>query len=294
MELIVEIVQQILFGSVMGCIYALVAICFVLIYKATDVINFAQGEMTVFSTFISYTLVVSWKLPYWLVFILSFIISWLVGVTIERLAFRKLVGASHLNALMVAVAVGMILRNVTGHLWTFDDVRMPPPFTDQVFTLPFGFVISPLFIGIVCVSVGVMIVLFLFLNRTKVGLAIRATSQNTRAASLMGVPVTRIFSISWGLSSAIGSIAGILIAPLLILNVGMFIIILKAIVAAVLGGFGSLPGAIVGGVLLGVLENVLGTYLPSWVKQMFVWAVLLAVIIILPQGLLGMRKKGRV
>jgi branched-chain amino acid transport system permease protein len=294
MELIVEIVQQIIFGSVMGCIYALVAICFVLIYKATDVINFAQGEMTVFSTFISYTLVVAWKLPYWLVFILSFIISWLVGITIERLAFRKLVGASHLNALMVAVAVGMILRNATGHLWTFDDVRMPPPFTDQVFSLPFGLVVSPLFIGIVCVSVGVMIVLFFFLNRTKVGLAIRATSQNTRAASLMGVPVTRIFSISWGLSSAIGSIAGILIAPLLILNVGMFIIILKAIVAAVLGGFGSLPGAIVGGVLLGVLENLIGTYLPSWVKQMFVWAVLLAVIIILPQGLLGMKKKRRV
>jgi branched-chain amino acid transport system permease protein len=294
MELLAEILQQIIFGMVIGCIYALIAICFVLIYKATDVINFAQGEMAVLSTFISYTLVVTCQWPYWLVFISSFVISFMIGVVTERLAFRSLIGASHLNALMVAVAVGMIFRNATGHIWTFDDVRMPPPFSDQVFSLPLGIVISPLFIGIICVSVAVVVVLFLFLNKTKAGLAIRATSQNPRAASLMGVPVTRVFSISWGLSSGIGAIAGILIAPLLVLNVGMFIIILKAIVAAVLGGFGSLPGAIVGGVLLGVMENLIGTYLPGWVKHMFVWTILLVVIIVLPQGLLGTRRHKRV
>ncbi|MBW1801879.1 MAG: branched-chain amino acid ABC transporter permease, partial [Deltaproteobacteria bacterium] len=123
MEMIIEIFQQILFGCVMGCIYALVAICFVLIYKATDIINFAQGEMVVLSAFISYTLVFEFQLPYWLVFILSFIISWFIGMIIESLAFRGLIHAPHLNAIMVSIAVGMILRNTTGHIWTFDDLR---------------------------------------------------------------------------------------------------------------------------------------------------------------------------
>ncbi len=292
--MVIEIFQQIIFGSVMGCIYALVAICFVLIYKATGIINFAQGEMVVLSAFISYTLVADFLLPYWLVFLLSFLISWVIGMIIEAVAFRGLIDAPDLNAIMVSIAVGMILRNATGHIWTFDDLRMPPPFSDQVLHLPMGLVISPLFLGIIAVSIGVMIALYLFLNKTRMGLSIRATSQNKTAANLMGVSVTRVYSMSWGLSGAIGSIAGILISPLLILNVGMFMVILKALVGAVLGGFGSLPGAVLGGVLLGVLENLVGTYLPNWVKYVFVWFVLLAVIMVIPQGLLGVRKHKRV
>ncbi len=294
MEFLTEVAQQIIFGAVIGCVYALVAICFALIYKATDIINFAQGEMLVFSTFISYSLVVSYHLPYWLVFIISFTVSWFMGMLIEGTVFRRLIGAPHLNALMVSVAVGMIIRNATGHIWTFDDLRLPPPFSDKVFHLPLGLVVSPLFIGILFVAIAVMVVLFFFLNKTKAGLSIRAASQNVNAARLMGVPVSRVFSISWGLSAGIGSIAGILIAPLLILNVGMFIVILKALVAAVLGGFGSLPGAILGGIMLGVLENLVGTYLPNWVKHILVWAILLIVIIVMPQGLLGVRKQKRV
>ncbi len=293
MELLTEVIQQVIFGTVMGCIYALVALCFVLIYKATDIINFAQGEMVVFSTFISYSLVVTYHLPYWLVFLISFVVSWGIGMLLEAGVFRRLIGAPHLNGLMVSVAVGMIIRNATGHIWTFDDLRLPPPFSDKVFELPLGLIISPLFMGIIGVALGVMVVLFLFLNRTKAGLSIRATSQNVTAARLMGVPVNRVFSISWSLSAAIGSIGGILIAPLLILNIGMFIVILKALVAAVLGGFGSLPGAIVGGITLGVFENLVGTYLPSWVKHILVWAVLLVVIIVMPQGLLGVKKQKR-
>ncbi len=264
MEFLTEVAQQIIFGAVIGCVYALVAICFALIYKATDIINFAQGEMLVFSTFISYSLVVSYHLPYWLVFIISFTVSWFMGMLIEGTVFRRLIGAPHLNALMVSVAVGMIIRNATGHIWTFDDLRLPPPFSDKVFHLPLGLVVSPLFIGILFVAIAVMVVLFFFLNKTKAGLSIRAASQNVNAARLMGVPVSRVFSISWGLSAGIGSIAGILIAPLLILNVGMFIVILKALVAAVLGGFGSLPGAILGGVMLGGLEKLGRTYRASW------------------------------
>lgn len=294
MEMIIEILQQIIFGCVMGCMYALVAICFVLIYKATDIINFAQGEMVVLSAFISYTLVADFQLPYWLVFMLSFTISWLIGAVLEILVFRGLINAPHLNAIMVSIAVGMILRNATGQIWTFDDLRMPPPFSEKAFHIPFGMLISPLFIGIIAVSIGVMFALYLFLNKTKMGLAMRATSQNKTAADLMGVPVSSIYSMSWGLSAGIGSIAGILISPLLILNVGMFMVILKALVGAVLGGFGSLPGAVLGGVLLGVFENLVGTYLPTWVKHIFVWVVLLAVIMVMPQGLLGVRKQKRV
>jgi len=294
MGFITEIVQQIIFGTVMGCIYALVAICMVLLYKGTGILNFAQGEMVVFSTFIAYTLRTGFQLPYWLVFILSFIISWFIGMLIELLAFRKVFGKPHLNTLMVSIALGMILRNATGQIWTFDDLRMPPPFSDQVFQIPFGLVISPIFIGIISISFLIMIVFYFFLNRTRLGLSIRATSQNPTAAMLMGVPISYVFSMCWAISAAIGSVAGILIAPLLVLNVGMFIVVLKAIVAAVLGGIGSLPGAVLGGILLGVLENLIGTFLPSWIRQIFVWVVLLGVIIAIPQGLWGVRKHTRV
>lgn len=294
MGFITEIVQQIIFGTVMGCIYALVAICMVLLYKGTGILNFAQGEMVVFSTFIAYTLRTGFQLPYWLVFILSFVISWFIGMLIEALAFRRVFGKPHLNTLMVSIALGMILRNATGQIWTFDDLRMPPPFSDQVFRLPFGLVISPIFIGIISISFLIMIILYFFMNRTRLGLSIRATSQNPTAAMLMGVPVSYVFSMCWAISAAIGSVAGILIAPLLVLNVGMFIVVLKAIVAAVLGGIGSLPGAVLGGILLGVLENLIGTFLPSWIRQIFVWVVLLGVIIAIPQGLWGVRKHTRV
>jgi branched-chain amino acid transport system permease protein len=294
MVLVIEIVQQMIFGTVMGCIYALVAICMVLIYKGTGVLNFAQGEMVVFSTFIAYSLRTGLHLPYWLVFLVSFVVSWFIGMAIEFLAYRKVFGKPHLNTLMVSIAVGMILRNATGQIWTFDDLRMPPPFSDQVFRMPLGLVISPIFIGIICISFLIMLVFYLFLNKTRTGLSIRATSQNPTAAMLMGVPVNYVFSTCWAISAAIGSVAGILIAPLLVLNVGMFIVILKAIVAAVLGGMGSLPGAVLGGVVLGVLENLIGTYLPSWIRQIFVWVVLLAVIIAIPQGLWGVRKEKRV
>jgi branched-chain amino acid transport system permease protein len=294
MGFLTEIVQQIIFGTVMGCIYALVAICMVLLYKGTGILNFAQGEMVVFSTFIAYTLRTGFQLPYWLVFILSFVISWFFGMLIEVLAFRRVFGKPHLNTLMVAIAIGMILRNATGQIWTFDDLRMPPPFSDQVFQLPFGLVISPIFIGIISISFLIMIILYFFMNRTRLGLSIRATSQNPTAAMLMGVPVSYVFSMCWAISAAIGSVAGILIAPLLVLNVGMFIVVLKAIVAAVLGGIESLPGAVLGGILLGVLENLIGTYLPSWIREIFVWVVLLGVIIAIPQGLWGVRKHSRV
>jgi branched-chain amino acid transport system permease protein len=294
MAFLIEIFQQMIFGTVTGCIYALVAICMVLIYKGTGILNFAQGEMVVFSTFIAYTLRVVFLLPYWLVFILSFSISWVIGMLIEYLAFRRVMGKPHLNSLMASVAVGMILRNATGQIWTFDDLRMPPPFSDQVFKLPLGLVISPLFIGIISISFAFMIVFYFFLNRTRIGLSIRAASQNPTAAKLMGVPVSYVFSTCWAISASIGSIAGILIAPLLVLNVGMFIVILKAIVAAVLGGIDSLPGAVLGGILLGVMENLIGTYLPSWIRQIFVWVVLLGVIIAIPRGLWGTRKHKRV
>ena len=188
----------------------------------------------------------------------------------------------------------MILRNATGQIWTFDDVSLPPPFSDQMLHLPFGLVISPLFIGIICISFGLMIVFYLFLSKTKLGLAIRATSQNATAAKLMGIPISYVFSLCWAISAAIGSVAGVLIAPLLVLNVGMFIVILKAIVAAVLGGLGSLPGAILGGILLGVMESLVGVYLPNGVKHVFAWIILIAVIMIIPQGLLGAKKNKKV
>jgi len=285
--------QQLISGMALGSIYALIALGFVIIYKATEVINFAQGELMVWGAFIALTLTTSMGLPLWLSFVLSLFFMALFGILLEVLAIRPLVGKPIFSIVMATIGLSFVLRHLAGIIWSYDNFRFPSIFPRQPFSLGLTTIASS-HLGIICTSFALMGLLYGFFRFTSLGLAMRATQQNQLGASIVGVGVKRIFSLTWALAAMLGAIAGILIAPVQFLNVNLGYLGLKAFPAAVLGGFGSIPGAIVGGLIIGVSENLAGTFLATWVREIFAYIILLVILMIRPQGIFGIQEKKRV
>jgi len=285
--------QQLISGLAVGSIYALIAIGFTIIYKATDVINFAQGELMVWGCFISLTMVTSLGMPLWISFLLTLFFMALFGIIIQALAIRHLVGKHIFSIVMATIGLSFVLRHLAGIIWTYDTFRFPSIFPPRTFSVGPA-TISGTHLGIIAASFILMALLYGFFKLTSLGLAMRATQQNQFGASLVGVSVKRVFSMTWALGAVLGAIAGILIAPILFLDVNMGYLGLKAFPAAVLGGFGSIPGAIVGGLIIGVSENLAGTYMATWVKDIVAYIILLVILMIRPQGIFGIQEKKRV
>jgi branched-chain amino acid transport system permease protein len=285
--------QQIISGVAVGCIYALVALGFVLIYKATEVINFAQGEFMMIGAFAAYTLIVLFKLLFLPAFVFTLIFMFLFGILLDRLIFRPLVGEGAFALVMVTIGLAFTLRSLAGMIWTYDTFDFPFVFSEKPLDLG-GLVISKVHLTIIVSSVILMFLLYLFFKFTDIGIAMQATSQNQLAAYLMGIGVKKVFLLTWAISAVIAAIAGILIAPISFLHANMGFIGLKAFPAAVLGGFGSIPGAIVGGLIIGLSENLAGGYLTPGFKNIFAYIILILVLMIRPEGIFGVKEKKRV
>jgi branched-chain amino acid transport system permease protein len=285
--------QQIISGMAVGCIYALVALGFVLIYKATEVINFAQGEFMMIGAFAAYTLIVFCKLPFLPAFVFTLIFMFLFGILLDRVIFRPLVGEGAFALVMVTIGLAFTLRSLAGMIWTYDTFDFPFVFSEKPLDLG-GLVISKVHLTIIVSSVILMSLLYLFFKFTDIGIAMQATSQNQLAAYLMGIGVKKVFLLTWAISAVIAAIAGILIAPISFLHANMGFIGLKAFPAAVLGGFGSIPGAIVGGLIIGLSENLAGGYLTPGFKNIFAYIILILVLMIRPEGIFGIKEKKRV
>jgi branched-chain amino acid transport system permease protein len=285
--------QQIISGMAVGCIYALVALGFVLIYKATEVINFAQGEFMMIGAFAAYTLIVFCKLPFLPAFVFTLIFMFLFGILLDRVIFRPLVGEGAFALVMVTIGLAFTLRGLAGMIWTYDTFDFPFVFSEKPLDLG-GLVISKVHLTIIVSSVILMSLLYLFFKFTDIGIAMQATSQNQLAAYLMGIGVKKVFLLTWAISAVIAAIAGILIAPISFLHANMGFIGLKAFPAAVLGGFGSIPGAIVGGLIIGLSENLAGGYLTPGFKNIFAYIILILVLMIRPEGIFGIKEKKRV
>jgi branched-chain amino acid transport system permease protein len=292
-----EFVQQTATGIATGSVYAMLALAIVLVYQSTGVVNFAQGELAMFSTFIAWSLL--GHMDYWPAFALAVVISAALGATLERVLLRPVESAPVLNSVIVTLGLFTILNSVA--LWRWGGVPKPFP-TPAVFSgapLAVGEVtISRLSIGIFCMSLLIMGLLFALLNFTRLGLAIRASAQHPVPARMVGIHVGRMLSLGWALSAAVGAVAGMLLAPILALQPSMmFGVIIFALAAAVLGGLGSLPGAIVGGLTLGVTQNMAGTYVSPHTGSIDVtvaFLVIVAVLLARPAGLLGHRAVRRV
>ena len=277
--------QQVVSGLATGAIYALLALALVMIFTSTHHINFAQGEMAMFSTYVTWTLI-NVGLPYWLAFVLTVAVSFVGGVVLERVALRPFRNAPLLSVVVVFIALFLGFNALAGWIWGFELKELPSP----VSSLATGTSLlgaHDIFIGMV--TAIMLIFLYLFFQYTPLGLSMRAAAQNPVSARLVGIRVSRTLALGWGLASAIGAIAGMLIAPIVFLDPNMMMgILLYAFAAALLGGIDSPPGAVLGGLIVGVLENLLGTYVVgNELKMTVALGIVIVVLIVRPRGILG-------
>jgi branched-chain amino acid transport system permease protein len=290
-----QVLQLLLAGVAQGCVYALVALGFVLIYKATETVNFAQGDLMMLGGFFALTASVIMGWPYWATILFAVAAMAAVGMLIERIVLRPVLGQPAFTVVMLTIGVGYVLRGVVTMVpgWGTDTYTFPTPFADGTFRIG-EVIIAVQQVAVIVMTAALVSVLYVFFRFSKLGVAMQATSQNQLAAAYMGIPVRRVNMMIWGLSAGVAAFAGILLAPVTFVHSNMGFIGLKAFPAAVVGGFGSVPGAIVGGLIIGLVEAVAGRYMPEGFKDVAAYVVVLAVLMIKPSGIFGETAKKKV
>ncbi len=286
-----QFLQLIASGIAQGCIYGLIALGFVLIYKATETINFAQGDLMMLGGFLGLTGTLALGLPFWAAFAAALVVMLFFGMALERAVLRPLLGQPAFTVVMVTIGIGYLARGLVTMIpeWGTDTHVLPVPYRDEIVSVggSDGLILSMEHIVIIVVTAALIAGLYLLFKHTKIGIAMQATSQNQLAAFYMGIPVRRINMLVWGLSAAISACAGLLLAPITFVHANMGFIGLKAFPAAVVGGFGSIPGALVGGLIIGVVETLAGFYLPEGFKDIAAYIVVLVMLAVKPNGLFG-------
>jgi branched-chain amino acid transport system permease protein len=279
------VLHQVLAGLATGGIYASLALALVMIYQATHLVNFAQGEMAMFTTYMAWTLITA-GLGYWPAFLLTVLFGFVLGVLIERVVIRPVENAPVLAVVVVFIALLVILNSVTGWIYTYTIKTFPSPFPSQPI---FGKYISPHGGGAIGVTLVVLLLLYAFFRFTPLGLAMRAAAQNPESARLVGIRVGWTLALGWGLAAAIGAVAGMMIAPIVYLDPNMMGgILLYAFAAALVGGIDSPGGAVFGGFLVGVLENVLGAFvIGNELKLAVALVLIVGVLVVKPTGFFG-------
>jgi branched-chain amino acid transport system permease protein len=286
--LLSQVLQLFLAGVAQGCVYALVALGFVLIYKATETVNFAQGDLMMLGAFFGLTAsaVLGW--PYWATILFAITVMAVVGMMIERIVIRPVLGYPTFTVVMITIGIGYVMRGVVTMVpgWGTETHALPTPFGNAVVRIG-GAVLAVEQLAVIAMTAALCALLYVFFRYAKLGVAMQATSQNQLAAYYMGIPVRRVNMLIWGLSAAVAAFGGILLAPVAFVHSNMGFIGLKAFPAAVLGGFGSVPGAIVGGLIIGVVEALAGFYLPEGFKDTAAYVVVLIVLLFMPSGIFG-------
>ncbi len=288
-----SLLQQIASGIAMGGIYACLGLALVMIYQSTHHINFAQGEMAMFSTFIAF-LLLKWGLPYWAAALATLAFGFVAGFAIERLVLRPLGDVPELSVIVVFIGLFVGINSLAGWIFGHQLEPFPSPFPDK---LPGGgTLISGHELGTVAVVLLVMALLYVFLRFTKVGLAMRASAENPVSSRLAGIPVSLMLSLGWGLSALIGAVAGLMVAPVVFLEPNMMGgVLIYAFAAALLGGIDNPWGAVAGGLIVGVVENLAGTYLVGTeLKLTLALVLIVAVLLVRPSGLFGRKLVARV
>lgn len=288
-----SLLQQIASGIAMGGIYACLGLALVMIYQSTHHINFAQGEMAMFSTFIAF-LLLKWGLPYWAAALATLAFGFVAGFAIERLVLRPLGDVPELSVIVVFIGLFVGINSLAGWIFGHQLEPFPSPFPDK---LPGGStLISGHELGTVAVVLLLMALLYVFLRFTKVGLAMRASAENPVSSRLAGIPVSLMLSLGWGLSALIGAVAGLMVAPVVFLEPNMMGgVLIYAFAAALLGGIDNPWGAVAGGLIVGVVENLAGTYLVGTeLKLTLALVLIVAVLLVRPSGLFGRKLVARV
>lgn len=283
------LVQQIVSGLATGGIYGSLALALVMIYQATEVVNYAQGQMAVFSTYLAWTLLEA-GLPYWVAFVATLAIAFVGGLLIERILIRPVESAPVLTIVIVCIGLLVILNSVAGWIYSYVQKPFPSPFSSrplQVGNIYFG----AHDLGALAVTLLVLAGLYFFFRFTTLGLAMRAAAQNPVSSRLCGIRVGWMLAVGWGLAALVGAVAGMMVAPVVFLDPNMMSgILIYAFASATLGGFTSPGGAVLGGLIVGVVENLVGTYVSfigTELKLTVALAMILIVLLVRPSGLFG-------
>ena len=282
----VVLAQLTLNGVAVGAIYALVALGIVLIYKATEVLNFAHGDLLVVSAFCAWGLIVVLGLPFWLALLLTVLVVALLAYALDALVIRRIAGQPQFAGVMLTIALAFMIRGLVSMGFGPESRNYPTPWSNQTTHIG-ALAVADLQLMILAASLLVTLVLYGFFRFTRLGVAMQAASQNQLAAYLNGVQVKRVNSLVWALGGITAAVAGVLLAPITLVDISLWFVTLKALSALVLGGFGSVPGAIVGGLLIGVIEQYAGVYMPDGSKDIVAYLVLIVVLFVRPRGLLG-------
>lgn len=293
--------QLLISGVAQGCIYGLIALGFVLIYKATETVSFAQGDLMMLGAFGGLVCMTMLGMPFWIAIPSAIVAMALFGMLLERVVIRPILGQPAFSIVMLTIGIGYVARGLITMIPGIgtDTNALAVPYKDEI--LKFGgnemgigaLVLNVEHLVIISVTAVLCVLLFALFRYTKLGIAMQAASQNQLAAYYMGIPVQRLNGLAWGLAAAVAAIAGLLLAPITFVHANMGFIGLKAFPAAVVGGFGSLPGAIVGGLVIGLVESFAGFYLPDGFKDTAPYVVVLLMLMVKPNGLFGeqLRKK---
>ncbi len=289
-----QFLQLVISGIAQGCIYGLIALGFVLIYKATETVSFAQGELMMLGAFGGLAGMTMMGLPFWAAAISAIIAMGLFGVLLERIVIRPILGQPAFSIVMLTIGISYVARGLITMIPNIgtETHTLPVPYKDQIWKL--GTLVLNVEQMVVIAATAVLCAgLFAMFRYSKLGMAMQASSQNQLAAYYMGIPVKTLNGLVWGLAAAVAAVAGLLLAPITFVHANMGFIGLKAFPAAVVGGFTSLPGAIVGGLVIGIVESLSGFYLPDGFKDTAAYVVVLIMLMVKPNGLFGetLRKK---
>lgn len=278
--------QLLIDGLAMGACYGLFGLAVVIIYKTSDVINFAAGEMAMFSTFVAFHVLTIFGYPFWIAFIVSLSFAALLGVLVDYFFLRPAKNPTLLGLIVITIGAQMLLAGLASWKWGAEQKQFTIPVSYAVIYEPFpGFIISQWALAVFITAIVIVTFIYVFFQHTKMGTAMRATQQNKHAAKIMGIKTDRVFALAWGLSSVIGATTALLLSAKTILDPGfMMEPFLRAFAAAVLGGLMSIPGVLLGGFIMGLIENFFGYVWPAW-KPITAFVVIVLVLCVRPSGL---------
>lgn len=290
-----DVLQLFVSGLANGCVYGLIALGFVLIYKATEAVNFAQGDFMMLGAFVMISMTNSdhLGLPFGVSMVITLVIMGVFGYLLDRFILHRMSGESQTAVIILTIAMGFVLRFFAGLIWGHQPVSLENPLAGK--DIGFGGVVLGMEdVMVIIVTVALTLTLFLFFQRTRLGLAMQGASQNQLAAYYMGIPVKKVQGLIWALAGVVAGVAGILFASKGAVDPSTGLMGIKAFAAAVIGGFGSLPGALIGGLIVGLIEPFSSRYLPPGYSQMAPYALLLFVLIARPSGLFSQMRSKKV
>ncbi len=288
-----EFLQVMITGLGQGCLYGLIALGFVLIYKATEIVNFAQGDLLMMGAFFAVAYAGIPGVPFWLAFLLTIVSMAVFGYLLDMLVVRSMIGESQFSVIILTISIGFILRAVAGGIWGSDILSLETPYSGEMANFG-GLVIGQEYLVVIAGTIILSLALYLFFRYSSLGIAMQAASQNQLAAYYMGIPVKRVFSLIWAISALVAAVAGTLMAPISLVSPQMGFIGIKAFAAAVIGGFGSLPGALIGGLIIGSSEQLAGTYISTGFQEISAYIIMFLVLTVRPQGLFAQIQQKKV